>query len=70
MTEDMEDKLKKSKMQRKWHRLVFDNPGLEVLGEIMCDEYCRYPRSYDEEAEGISLAESDICKECPLGGWQ
>lgn len=34
--------------------------------EAFCDHYCRFPREYDEEAHGIPLAESHICKNCPL----
>ena len=34
--------------------------------ETFCDHYCRYPFEWDEEKEGCALAESDICKYCPL----
>ena len=32
----------------------------------VCDHYCRFPREYDEDLHGIPLAESEICKKCPL----
>lgn len=41
----------------------------DVTGEIaeqICSKYCKYPDIYDEEKEGIPLAESDICRNCPL----
>jgi hypothetical protein len=34
--------------------------------ESFCDYYCRFPRIYDEERHGLPLAESSICKNCPL----
>ena len=34
--------------------------------EAFCDHYCRFPREYDEDAHGVPLAESHICKNCPL----
>lgn len=39
---------------------------LEQVTEEMCDKYCKYPEQWDEEAEGVELSESDICKNCPL----
>lgn len=39
---------------------------LEEVRESMCNDYCRYPREWDEEAEGVELCESDICANCPL----
>lgn len=39
---------------------------LEEAVEQMCSKYCKYPEQWDEEAEGIELCESDICKNCPL----
>ena len=32
----------------------------------MCNDYCRYPREWDEDKEGIILEESEICHNCPL----
>ena len=34
--------------------------------EAFCDHYCRFPNEYDEDAHGVPLAESHICKNCPL----
>lgn len=39
----------------------------DEIAEEICDHYCRFPREWDEEKEGISLAESDICRNCPIG---
>ena len=39
---------------------------LEEIKEAMCNDYCRYPREWDKEAEGMELAESAICEDCPL----
>lgn len=39
---------------------------IEHVVEEMCDKYCKYPEQWDEEAEGVELSESDICKNCPL----
>lgn len=33
--------------------------------EDMCDNYCKYPESWNSETDG-ELSESDICKNCPL----
>ena len=41
----------------------------DKIGEVvetLCTKYCKYPDIYDEEKEEIPLAESDICKGCPL----
>ena len=34
--------------------------------EDMCTNYCKYPYMWNEEDEGCTLAESDICNKCPL----
>lgn len=42
----------------------------EILEDIkaeICDTRCKYSESWDEEAEGCELAESDVCKNCPVG---
>lgn len=39
---------------------------LEDVREQMCNDYCRYPREWDEEAEGCELIDSDVCANCPL----
>lgn len=33
-----------------------------------CDHYCRFPHEYDEELNGVPLAESHICLSCPING--
>ena len=38
----------------------------EEIAEQMCEHYCKYPHTYDEEKEGTPLCESEICKNCPL----
>ena len=38
----------------------------ENLKARFCNDYCRYPRSWDEDAEGTELSESDVCANCPL----
>lgn len=39
---------------------------LQDIVEDACQNYCKWPDLWDEEAEGIELCESDICKNCPL----
>ena len=39
---------------------------LEMVTEIMCNNYCKWPEQWDEEKEGIQLCESEICAKCPL----
>ena len=39
---------------------------LEEVKVAICEDYCRYPREWDEEAEGMELYESEICEKCPL----
>jgi hypothetical protein len=39
---------------------------LEAVVDDMCQNYCKYPDNWDEEAEGVELSESDICANCPL----
>ena len=38
----------------------------EDIKTEMCEDYCRYPREWDGEAEGCELYESEICANCPL----
>lgn len=41
----------------------------EIIEEVktqMCNDYCRFPREWDEEKEGMELTESDHCQNCPL----
>ena len=39
---------------------------LEEIANDICSNYCKYPDTWDEEKEGCELAESEICKNCPL----
>ena len=39
---------------------------LEETVEEICFKYCKWPYLWGEEAEGVELCESDICKNCPL----
>ena len=36
------------------------------IAEEICNDYCKYPDTWDEEKEGCELSESDICNNCPL----
>lgn len=41
----------------------------EIIEEVkndMCRNYCKYTDTWDEEAEGCELPESEICANCPL----
>ena len=40
---------------------------LEEVKIEMCDKYCKYTETWDEEKEGIELYRSEICENCPLG---
>lgn len=39
---------------------------LEAIAEEMCNSYCKHPLTWDEEKEGVPLAESEICASCPM----
>lgn len=39
---------------------------LSEIADEICDKYCKYPDTWDEEAEGVQLCESEICQNCPL----
>ena len=46
-----------------------DRNVVKILNEVVeeiCQNYCKYPGTWDEKAEGIELVESDLCKNCPL----
>ena len=38
---------------------------LQEIVDMMCNDYCRYPREWNEEEQG-ELSESEICANCPL----
>ena len=39
---------------------------LEEIAGRMCDGYCKFPHTYDEDNEGQPLGDSDICDNCPM----
>ena len=39
---------------------------IQEVADDFCDNYCKYPDIWDEEAEGSELSESDHCQNCPL----
>lgn len=39
---------------------------IEKVKEDICQHYCKYPNEWDEEAEGVELCDSDVCRDCPL----
>lgn len=39
---------------------------IEEVKEQICNDYCRYPREWDEEEQGCDLSESETCANCPL----
>ena len=55
-------------IQRKIRRLSENDGAIMQAMEMFCDRYCKYPQIYDEETEGIPLAESEYCRNCPFGG--
>ena len=42
------------------------NETFEEVKVAMCEDYCRYPREWNEEEEGAELIDSEICRTCPL----
>lgn len=40
---------------------------IEDVKADMCRNYCKYTDTWDEEAEGCELCESEVCSNCPLG---
>ena len=39
---------------------------IEEAAEDFCSNYCKYPDTWDEEAEGCELWLSKICAGCPV----
>ena len=39
---------------------------IESVVNEMCNHYCKYPDTWDEEKEGCELSESEVCANCPL----
>ena len=52
------------------NKLMIENAFASTLtpeqAAAFCDHYCRFPHEYDEERHGVPLAESHICKNCPI----
>lgn len=40
---------------------------IEDIVTDICNNYCKYPDTWDEDREGCELSESEICANCPLG---
>ena len=43
---------------------------IEGVVEEMCNNYCKWPNLWDEEAEGMELSDSEHCRNCPLNKLQ
>lgn len=57
--------MKKDKNKKGSLRDLIDNE-IESVAKEICDEYCKWPLLWDEEAEGEPLESSRICKNCPF----
>lgn len=58
--------------------------NIEEVKQAMCDDYCKWPKEYNEwideimdtmgleksEGDRIPLEESDICRNCPLNRYE
>lgn len=40
---------------------------IESIANEICNKYCKYSDTWDEEKESCELSESEICNNCPLG---
>lgn len=38
----------------------------EEIKNAMCNDFCRYPREWNEEEQGQELCENEVCAACPL----
>ena len=54
----------KALIEREEHMSITEQ--IESVKEDICNHYCKYPDTWDEEKEGIELCDSDICRDCPL----
>ena len=66
----MEEKIRQALMNFKPKKNMSGEPKtiqqqLEAIAEAMCNDYCRYPLTWNEEVDG-ELADSEICANCPL----
>ena len=43
----------------------FKSSLMEDIASEMCDKYCRYPITWDEEKTGKSMIDA-VCVNCPL----
>ena len=57
--------MKKDKNKKGSLRDLIDNE-IESVEKEICDEYCKWPLLWDEEAEGETLETSHICQNCPF----
>lgn len=39
---------------------------LRAIADDMCTNYCKWPDLWDEEKEGMELADSEHCANCPM----
>lgn len=39
---------------------------IEEIANDLCLNYCYYSKTWDEEKEGVPLADSEVCENCPL----
>lgn len=39
---------------------------IEEIKEDICNNYCKYPDTWDEQKEGCELIDSEHCQNCPL----
>ena len=63
----MERGAKREAMRRKNIADMTITEQIESIKEQMCNDYCKYPDTWDAEKEGCELWDSDLCaKECPL----
>lgn len=45
---------------------VLISETFEEVKNSICNDYCRYPLTWDEEKEGYELYLSEYCENCPL----
>ena len=45
---------------------VSTGTSIKSIKEDFCDNYCKYPDTWNERKKGVELCESEICRNCPL----
>lgn len=55
-----------AELKRMKEKLHQTGKKLEEAAENMCEHYCKWPHIWDEDKQGKTLSDSDICKNCPL----